>query len=75
MHDGNIIHDEKTSLGKVAPRARKVLYRIPLKTIEDDLAGVSALMKAIPNKPFKSSKDLKKFKAKKHNNSKQRKQQ
>lgn len=73
MHDGNIIHDEKTSLGKVAPRARKVLYTIPLKTIEDDLAGVSALMKAIPNKPFKSKKDLNNTKTKKNNNPKQRK--
>ena len=73
MHDGNIIHDEKTSLGKVAPRARKVLYTIPLKTIEDDLAGVSALMKAIPNKPFKSKKDLNNAKTKKNNNPKQRK--
>lgn len=59
MHDGNIVHDEKTILGKVAPRARKVLYTIPLKTIDDDLAGVSALMKAIPDKPFKSSKSSK----------------
>ncbi len=73
MHDGNIIHDEKTSLGRVAPRARKVLYTIPLKTIEDDLAGVSALMKAIPDKPFKSKKDLNNTKAKKSNTPKQRK--
>lgn len=52
MHDGAIIHDEKTPLGKVATRARKVLYTIPVKTEEDDLAGVSALMKALPNKPL-----------------------
>jgi putative ABC transport system ATP-binding protein len=50
MHDGSIIHDEKTALGQVAPRARKVLYTIPTTSEEDDLAGVSALMKAFPNK-------------------------
>ena len=51
MHDGAIIHDEKTAFGSVAPRARQVLYTLPVKTVEDDLAGVSALMKAIPNRP------------------------
>lgn len=50
MHDGGIIHDEKTSLGQVATRARKVLYTVPTAKEEDDLAGVSALMKAIPGK-------------------------
>jgi putative ABC transport system ATP-binding protein len=48
MHDGQIIHDEKTSLGQVAARARKVLYTVPTTSEEDDLAGVSALMKALP---------------------------
>jgi ABC-type methionine transport system ATPase subunit len=50
MHDGAVIHDEKTAFGSVAPRARQVLYTLPVKTVEDDLAGVSALMKAIPSK-------------------------
>ncbi len=50
MHDGSIIHDEKTALGRVAPRARKVLYTLPTTSEEDDLAGVSALMKARPIK-------------------------
>jgi putative ABC transport system ATP-binding protein len=53
MHDGAIIHDEKTSLGKVASRARRVLYSIPTMSEEDQLAGVSALMKAIPAKDNK----------------------
>ena len=39
MHDGNIIHDEKTDIGKVAPRARKVLYTLPVKSVEKDLGG------------------------------------
>lgn len=51
MHDGSIIHDEKTALGQVAATARKVLYTLSTTTEEDDLAGVSALMLALPNKP------------------------
>jgi len=50
MHDGSIIHDEKTALGQVATTARKVMYSIPTITEEDALAGVSALMKALPDK-------------------------
>lgn len=54
MHDGRIVHDEQTALGEIAATARKVLYTIPTKTEEDDLAGVSALMKAVPG----SSKEV-----------------
>jgi putative ABC transport system ATP-binding protein len=56
MHDGSIIHDEKTALGHVASTARKVLYTLPTTSEEDDLAGVSALMKALPHKPALRSK-------------------
>jgi putative ABC transport system ATP-binding protein len=67
MHDGSIIHDEATKLGEVAPTARRALYFLPQTTEEDDLAGVSALMKAIPgaekkqltSKPSKASKKAK----------------
>jgi putative ABC transport system ATP-binding protein len=48
MRDGMIIHDELTALGRVAPTARKAMNYLPFKTEEDDLAGVSALMKVIP---------------------------
>lgn len=51
MHDGSIIHDEKTALGQVASTARKVLYSVPATSEEDDLAGVSVLMKALPDQP------------------------
>ena len=51
MHDGGIIHDEKTALGQVASKARKVLYSLPTTSEDDDMAGVSALMKALPSKP------------------------
>lgn len=60
MHDGNIIHDENTAIGRVAPRARKVLYTLPVKSIEDDLAGVSALVKAIEPKSSTRKKKTKK---------------
>ncbi len=66
MHDGSIIHDEKTALGRVASTARKVLYTLPTTNEEDDLAGVSALMKAIPDKlPVAPLPKRKKTKAKK----------
>jgi putative ABC transport system ATP-binding protein len=48
MHDGSIVHDEETSIGEVPNLARRVMYLFPRKTEEDDLIGVSALMKAIP---------------------------
>jgi len=49
MHDGTIVHDEQTPVGEIAATARKALYTIPTKTVDDDLAGVSALMKAVPH--------------------------
>lgn len=45
MHDGRIVHDEQTAIGEIAATARKVMYTIPTTTEEDDLAGVSVLMK------------------------------
>jgi putative ABC transport system ATP-binding protein len=48
MHDGAIVHDEHTRIGEVAATARRVMYSVPQTTAEDDLAGVSALMKALP---------------------------
>lgn len=48
MHDGSIVRDEKTRIGEVAATARRVMYNVPQTTVEDDLAGVSALMKALP---------------------------
>lgn len=62
MHDGNIIHDENTAIGRVAPRARKVLYTLPVKSIDDDLAGVSALVKAIEPKTSPKKKNKRKRK-------------
>ncbi len=57
MHDGNIVHDEKTPIGEVPRRARRVMYLFPRKATEDDdAAGVSALMHALPHKPATSPK-------------------
>jgi ABC-type lipoprotein export system ATPase subunit len=51
MQDGSIVHDENTDVGKVPSRARRLIYSVPAnKTEEDDLAGVSALMTAVPTK-------------------------
>lgn len=52
MHDGEIIADEKTAVGEVPELARRFYY-MPKQTHEDDLAGVSALMDAIPQKDDK----------------------
>ncbi|MGD0284479.1 MAG: ABC transporter ATP-binding protein [Candidatus Saccharimonadales bacterium] len=48
MSDGAIVHEEQTNLGELAPIFRRNIYGITVKTEDDDLAGVSALMKAIP---------------------------
>ena len=50
MHDGTIVYDEKKAIGKIPARARKIIFGQHKKSEEDDLAGVSALMKTIPDK-------------------------
>jgi len=50
MHDGSVIQDELTKVGEVALTALRQMYSIPEKTAEDDLAGISALMQAVPQK-------------------------
>lgn len=48
MQDGAIRYDEQTKLGEVGRYARQVMYAVPETTMEDDLAGVSALMSVLP---------------------------
>lgn len=48
MHDGSIIGDEQSAIGQVSKLAHRMITRLPKTTEEDDLAGVSALMKTIP---------------------------
>jgi ABC-type sulfate/molybdate transport systems ATPase subunit len=62
MHDGGILADEQSAIGEV-PDAARSMYFMPRTTREDDLAGVSALMQAIPDKPVQK-KDSKKKKTK-----------
>lgn len=50
MRDGSIMQDETNQFGEVAQTALKDMYSIAATTDEDDLAGVSALMKAVPQK-------------------------
>ena len=59
MHDGMIIKDESTTIGQVARTARRSMYDTPVMTEEDDLAGVSALMKALPGKETKVARKAK----------------
>lgn len=57
MQDGSIVYDEVTEIGKVPARARRLIYSAPKnKSEEDDLAGVSALMTAVPAKDEKPKK-------------------
>lgn len=49
MHDGAILHDEQTRIGEVANTVRRAMYNVPQTTVEDDLAGVSALMNLHPH--------------------------
>jgi putative ABC transport system ATP-binding protein len=67
MHDGAIVADEESKIGEVPESVRRSMYFMPKTTEEDDLAGVSALMKAIPDKltkkpakPRKATKPTKK---------------
>lgn len=63
MRDGAIIADEASDIGKV-PTLAKRLYFMPKTTEEDDLAGVSALITAIPGR-LRASQKTKSKKSKK----------
>ncbi|MGB4795874.1 MAG: ABC transporter ATP-binding protein [Candidatus Saccharimonadales bacterium] len=56
MQDGIIKHDEQTKLGEVGRYVRQFMYKIPETTEEDDLAGVSALMKVRPDEADDSAR-------------------
>lgn len=64
MHDGAVIADEKSTIGEVHETLRRSMYFMPRTTEEDDLAGVSALMQAIPDKLTGKKKEDKKPKKK-----------
>lgn len=56
MHDGEIVADEQSPLGEVPDAARRSMYFRPRTSEEDDLAGISVLMQAIPAKLAGGSK-------------------
>lgn len=50
MRDGQIVHQEETAVGELPGLAKRVMFTFPRKTEDDELAGVSALMTALPGK-------------------------
>jgi putative ABC transport system ATP-binding protein len=50
MRDGAILHDEKSDIGEVASIALRNMYSIQRRSEDDDIAGVSAVMAAVPQK-------------------------
>lgn len=65
MHDGSIISDEKSALGEVPELALKTMYSVPKTTLMDDVAGVAALMGAIPDEQPVAERSRSKSKPKK----------
>lgn len=65
MRDGAIVADEHTAIGRMAAIVRSTML-IPKKTVEDDVAGVSALMDAIPQEETLSNPSRIKPKTSKH---------
>jgi ABC-type lipoprotein export system ATPase subunit len=67
MHDGSIVHDQRSPLGEVPKLASRAMYLFPRRSEEDDLAGVSAMMQFRPDadlvaKPKKRALKVKKAK-------------
>lgn len=48
MHDGSVVADEQTKLGEIPETLKRSMYFMPRKTVDDDLKGVSELMKTMP---------------------------
>lgn len=48
MYDGSIVRDEKTRIGEVAKSAEHTVVFVPKDIDDEELAGVSALIGAIP---------------------------
>ena len=53
MHDGSIVADEQTELGQIPDTLKRSMYFMPRKTVDDDLRGVSTLMKTLSDTPAK----------------------
>lgn len=56
MRDGQIVHEEKKVVGDLSERARRSMFTFPQMTEDDELAGVSALIGAVPGKSAQPKK-------------------
>ena len=66
MRDGSIVGDELSAIGDMPDALKRSMYFMPKKTVDDDLEGVSQLMKELPEKDTaKKIADKKKKPAKK----------
>lgn len=65
MRDGSIVNDEQSKIGELPETIKRRAYFVPRKTVEDDLAGVSALMQEAPDEALKVEAKPKKRAAKK----------
>ena len=63
MHDGAVIHDEYSKIGEIPKILKRSMYFVSKKTEDDDLKGVSTLMKTIPGDLNAKKKPSKKTKA------------
>jgi putative ABC transport system ATP-binding protein len=62
MHDGEIVGDERSAVGEITESIRRSMYFMPRTTVDDDLAGVSELMKSIPDTSSKQHSPSRKTK-------------
>ncbi len=69
MRDGAIMSDEQSAIGELPESIRRRSYFVRRKTMSDDVAGVSALMKAVPTTPAKPRKARSEKKPTKHKKS------
>lgn len=61
MKDGSVVADEFSTVGDMPESLKRSMYFMPKKTVDDDLEGVSELMKTLPDKlVFKKSNEKKK---------------
>ena len=51
MRDGSIMSDEQSAIGELPDSIRRRSFFVRKKSMADDVAGVSALMKAVPDAP------------------------
>lgn len=64
MHDGSVVADEQTKLGEIPDTLKRSMYFLPRRTVDDDLKGVSSLMKTLPDEKTTAKKTPAKAKAK-----------